>query len=123
MVGPWFNHRLFSWAFRHIHYDHLFFLPVEFVLEEDGVRYSSELQTLHEDETKLVLDYYHIPYHTLTGTVQDRVDQMARILGFSSFESLDRIPGEEILPQLLSQIEYDYLKEKGLASDDGDEDK
>lgn len=114
MVGLWFNHRLFSWAIKHIHYDYVFYLPIEFVLEEDGVRYSSELQEQHDNETKLILDYNHIPYHTLTGTVQDRVDQLAGILGFDSFKSLDKIPDEQVVSNLLMQIEYDsdVYKEK-----------
>ncbi len=91
MVGPWFNHRLYSWAIRHIYYDYLFYLPIEFPLEDDGVRYGLEIQEQHDRETRLILDYHHIPYHTLTGSVQDRVDQMAAILGFPSFEGMDKL--------------------------------
>lgn len=114
MVGLWFNYRLMNWAIRHIHYDYLFYLPIEFPLEEDGVRYGRELQEQHDNETRLILDYHHIPYHTLTGTVQDRVDQLAGILGFDSFKSLDKIPDEQIVSNLLTQIEYgsEVYKEK-----------
>ncbi len=90
MVEPQFNHRLFTWAIKHIHYDYLFYLPVEFSLEEDGVRYGSELQEMHDKETKLILDYHHIPYHEITGTVDERLGQIGTVLGFDSFNLLDK---------------------------------
>ncbi len=109
MVGLWFNYRLMNWAIRHIHYDYLFYLPVEFELEEDGVRYGSEIQEIHDEETKLMLDYYHIPYHELVGSVQERLDQIASILGFSSFEGMDRLePTMEI--EYLGETIYEEKK-------------
>lgn len=81
LVGPWFNYRLMSWAMKHIWYDHVFYIPIEFSLEQDGIRYSDlEFQKLHDRETKLILDFYKIPYHVITGTIEERLDQIQRIL-------------------------------------------
>ncbi len=110
MVDLQFNRRLFTWAIKHIHYDYLFYLPVEFELEVDGIRYGSELQELHDKETKLVMDYHHIPYHTLTGSVQERLDQMGIILGLSGFDSLDRLSEEDIT----DTVDFDYEEVHGL---------
>lgn len=79
-VGPWFNYRLFSWAIRYVYYDYVFYVPIEFPLEEDGIRPDTATQYLMDRELHLILDFYHIPYHTLTGTIQERMEKIGGIL-------------------------------------------
>lgn len=82
-VGLDYHRRLFNWAIQHISYDYVFYLPIEFPLEDDGVRFTDkEFQQAHDKEVKLILDYYHIPYHSLTGSLADRVRQVRLIVGF-----------------------------------------
>lgn len=80
-VNPWYHWWLFNWGFKHIYYDYVFYLPVEFPLEADGVRYGEELQESVDEEIELILDFYHIPYHIITGTVEERYEQVCNILG------------------------------------------
>jgi len=80
-IGLDFNRRLFNWAIRHINYDFVFYVPIEFPLEKDGIRYEdTEFQILHDRETKMILDYYYIPYHTITGSIYQRISQVRTIL-------------------------------------------
>lgn len=78
-----FHLNLFHWAVKHIWYDYLFYLPVEFELEEDGVRPEGrEFQLQHDRRLKLILDYHQVPYHTLTGTVLERTQQIRNVLDY-----------------------------------------
>lgn len=80
-IGLDFNRHLFNWAVRHITYDFVFYIPIEFPLVEDGIRYTdTEFQILHDKETKLILEYHHIPYHKISGSVSQRIDQVRTIL-------------------------------------------
>lgn len=80
-IGLAFNRRLIDWSCRHITYDFIFYVPVEFGLERDGIRPDDEsFRLLHDYETRVLLDYYHIPYHKICGTVQQRLDTLRSIL-------------------------------------------
>jgi|SRR3970040_646609 len=84
LQGQWFEYRLMSWAVKNVWYDHVFYVPIEFPLEQDGIRYTDpEFQKQHDRETRLILDFYKIPYHTLTGSVDDRLDQIQHVLGLN----------------------------------------
>ena len=80
-VDFWYHSRLFNWGFKHIYYDHVFYIPIEFPLESDGVRYGEELQPIIDKDIKLILDFYHIPYHVIEGTVEERYKLVCQIVG------------------------------------------
>jgi hypothetical protein len=78
-----FHRNLFHWAKNHIWYDYLFYVPIEFDLISDGVRPDGrKYQLQHDKRLKLILDYHGVPYHTLTGTLEQRVQQMKDVLGY-----------------------------------------
>jgi len=82
-VNSDFHLNLFHWAMHHIWYDYLFYVPVEFDLVEDGIRPEGrDFQLLHDKRLKAILDYNQIPYHTLTGTIEKRTQQVKDILGY-----------------------------------------
>lgn len=57
------------------------YIPIEFPLEDDGVRYTDpELQRKIDDEIKNELIKLNIPYHTITGTIEQRVEQLKQII-------------------------------------------
>lgn len=81
LVGLEYHRDLFNWARCHINYDYIFYVPIEFPLERDGVRYDDKgFQILHDRETKLILDYHHIPYHVIRGSTPQRLAQLRGIL-------------------------------------------
>ncbi len=59
---------------RNANYDFVFYLPVEFPMEEDGFR-SKDLQPVVDATYKEFLDEKNIKYITLTGSVNERVEQ------------------------------------------------
>ena len=82
-VHPDFHYHLMKWAVRHIWYDYVFYVPIEFPLVNDGVRFSDpSFQIAHDKTLKLILDYHGVPYHTIRGTVDERVQQVKDILGY-----------------------------------------
>ncbi len=69
-VHPWYHDMLYTWAYKHIWYDHIFYiLPTGPV---DPVR-SQELNS--------VVQYARVPFHILTGSTKDKIDQVKVILG------------------------------------------
>lgn len=89
MVDPWYHWWLFNWGFKHIYYDHVFYLPVEFDIEDDGLRYDEVLQEVINSDIQLILDFYHVPYHTIEGTVEERYASICKILGLEPIVSED----------------------------------
>lgn len=80
-MGMEFHRRLIDWSCRHIDYDFLFYIPIEFDLERDGIRPDDEsFREMHDRETRVLLDYYHVPYHKIHGTIQQRLDMLRSIL-------------------------------------------
>ena len=80
--GRDFDRRLLDWCMRNVYYHYVFYLPIEFPLIDDGVRYTDvDFQKQHDKETKLIMDYWRIPYHTITGSLDERVEQVKNILG------------------------------------------
>lgn len=81
-VSSDFHQYLFHWAKTHIWYDYLFYVPIEISLEDDGIRPpGKDFQISHDRCLKALLDYYRIPYHTITGTIEERMEQIRRIMG------------------------------------------
>lgn len=59
---------------RNADYDFVFYLPIEFPMEEDGYR-SKKLQPVVDKAYKEYLERKGIKYITLTGSVEERVKQ------------------------------------------------
>lgn len=82
MINPWFNHHLFSWVTKNIYYDYVFYVPIEFDIVNDGVRYiDKDLQVQIDKEIVLILNFFHIPYHSITGSVEERIIKVRSIIG------------------------------------------
>jgi nicotinamide riboside kinase len=59
-------------------YDLVFYIPIEFPLEKDGVRFEDdEYQKIIDLQIIKYLKRYKIPYITLTGTLEERLKQIA----------------------------------------------
>jgi hypothetical protein len=64
-----------------IHYDYLFYIPIEIKLKNDNFRpLNLEYQEKIDKEIKYLLDKYNIKYHTITGTIQERIDKIEAII-------------------------------------------
>jgi len=64
-----------------IHYDYLFYIPIEIELKNDNFRpLDREYQLKIDKEIKYLLNNYNIKYHTITGTIQQRIDKIETIL-------------------------------------------
>ena len=62
-------------------YDFVFFLPVEFAPEQDGVRlYTDQMENI-SNRIKEFLDLHNIKYHELKGSVRERADKALKIIG------------------------------------------
>jgi nicotinamide riboside kinase len=63
---------------RNAYYDFVFYLPIEFPIEDDGVRsLDVNFQKNVDDRYKQVLDQWNVSYITLTGSIENRVKQAA----------------------------------------------
>lgn len=57
------------------------YFPIEFDVVDDGVRSTEEEFRHYIDRTiKELMDDAHIPYHTITGTVEERIKQVDEII-------------------------------------------
>lgn len=57
------------------------YIPIEFELEDDGVRFTDvELQKRIDDEMKQIINKYDIKYITLTGSVEDRLNTLLKLI-------------------------------------------
>lgn len=110
-VSPWYYWWLFNWGFKHIYYDHVFYLPVEFPLEKDGVRYGEELQYTVDKEIRLILDFYHIPYHTVEGTIEERYELLCQFMGIEPLEFDKDV--FDVGKVELENMRFDYDEEGG----------
>jgi len=68
-IDPWYHHTLFSWAAKRIWYDYLFYI-------QPTVADTEKIKGSVEKELGLIVTFHHIPFHILTGSLQDKVDQI-----------------------------------------------
>ena len=61
------------------HYDFVFYIPIEFPMEEDGLR-SKELQPIVDKYYKEYLERRGIKYTTLSGSPEERISQALEYL-------------------------------------------
>ena len=58
-----------------------FYIPIEFELEDDGVRFVDfELQKKVDEELKKSIEKYNIKTTKLTGSVEERIEQIQQAL-------------------------------------------
>jgi len=62
-------------------YDFVFFLPVEFTPEQDGVRLYTDQTENISNRIKEFLNSHNIKHYELGGSVQDRTDKALKIIG------------------------------------------
>jgi len=63
------------------HYDIVFYLPIEFPMESDGIRSNDEnFRIKIDDQYKNFLKKQRIQYSTLTGSIKERVQQALKSL-------------------------------------------
>jgi len=66
---------------EHIPYSTVYYIPIEFKLEDDWLRFIwDEFQQVIDDRILRLLKEFKINYITLTGTVKERVDTITRNL-------------------------------------------
>jgi len=62
-------------------YDIIFYCPIEFEMEEDGVRDGDQwFRNQIDQRIKHHLDHYNMNYVTLTGTIEERMNQIREAL-------------------------------------------
>jgi len=69
-VSPWYHEILFAWAFKRIWYDYLFYIHPTYSV--DPVR---------ERELSTLISYSRVPFHALSGSTEDKIDQIRVIIG------------------------------------------
>jgi nicotinamide riboside kinase len=67
---------------KHCHsYDFIFYVPIEFAPLDDGTREGDEdFQNAIDEEIRELLKLYELTYHTVNGTVPERVAQVMSVL-------------------------------------------
>ncbi|MFN2614160.1 MAG: AAA family ATPase [Actinomycetota bacterium] len=60
-------------------YTHVFYLPIEFPIVPDGLRpMDTEFQNDIDHRVRSILERYDVGYRPLTGTVEERLDELVR---------------------------------------------
>ena len=66
---------------NNISYDHIFYLPVEFAIEDDGVRSTNiEFQTAIDSRYRNLIDEWGIKYTVLTGSIENRLAAVLNLI-------------------------------------------
>src|SRR5205807_9301849 len=62
-------------------YDHVFYLPIEFPIVPDELRPDDPaFQAEIDSRVHRLLDTYGVPYHTLTGSIEERQDRVRALV-------------------------------------------
>jgi thymidylate kinase len=62
-------------------YNFIFYVPIEFAPQDDGTRESDhDFQRAIDEEIRELLKTYNLTYHTINGTVPERVTQVMSVL-------------------------------------------
>ena len=69
-VNPWYHQLLFTWSFKHIWYDHVFYINP-----------TGPVDPVRERELSIVVSYSRVPFHVLSGDTKDKIDQVKVLLG------------------------------------------
>lgn len=75
--------KLFEWAMKDLPGYEVFYIPREFAMCKDGIRYQDEAYALDVDEKiKNFLDIMNVPYHIVRGDMKTRVQTVKDAIGF-----------------------------------------
>ncbi|OON70192.1 AAA family ATPase [Hymenobacter sp. CRA2] len=86
----WYSYAYFGRAEPELHalaracrerYTYTFVCAPDFPFEQDGTRASAEVQAVQQSTILLQLDLLGIPYQLLTGSIAERIEQVAAVLG------------------------------------------
>jgi len=69
-VSPWYHEMLFAWAFKRIWYDYLFYIYP-----------AGPVDPARERELNAVVTYSRVPFHILSGSTKDKIDQVKVTMG------------------------------------------
>jgi nicotinamide riboside kinase len=87
----WLESRAIATLDLRARYDEVFYLPVEFPIVLDGLRPDDTgFQADVDRRIRALLDGEDVAFHTLSGTVEDRQEQVRKVLGPERFERGDR---------------------------------
>lgn len=80
--------KLYQWAMQDLPGYHIFYVPREFSLKKDGVRYQEEEFAVMLDK-KIIsfLDIMNVPYTVVQGDMAARVNRVKEIIGFENRRS------------------------------------
>lgn len=72
--------QIFHQAQKFIKYDILFYVPIEFKIEDDGFRpIDPEYQNNFDYELRNLLHFYSVPFYMLTGSIEQRINKAQEI--------------------------------------------
>lgn len=75
--------KLYEWAMRDIPEYEIFYIPREFGMERDGIRYQDDdFAVVIDNKIKNFLDIMNVPYTIVTGTLEERVRKVKEKIGF-----------------------------------------
>ncbi|MDQ4133433.1 MAG: ATP-binding protein [Actinomycetota bacterium] len=78
----WFEAREIAVLDLRARYDFVFYLPIEFPIVLDGLRPDdTAFQADIDRRIKALLDGEDVPYHTLTGSIEERSNEVRRMVG------------------------------------------
>ena len=79
--GLTFYKQRFNLGVQLIHYDYLFYLPIEFQLKDDNYRPTTiEYQYKIDTELNKLFKEYNVNYTTITGTIEQRLSRIKYFL-------------------------------------------
>ncbi|MBE0466517.1 MAG: ATP-binding protein [Candidatus Desulforudis sp.] len=74
---------LFNWAMKDLSGYEIFYIPREFEVMEDGVRYQDhEAAAVLDSKIKAMLDIMNVPYMVISGDLETRVQTVMNKIGF-----------------------------------------
>ncbi|WP_245779644.1 AAA family ATPase [Desulfoscipio geothermicus] len=80
--------KLFEWAMKDLPGYEVFYIPREFAVEKDGIRYQDDdFAVVVDQKIKNFLDIMNVPYHIITGDLRTRVEKVKEIIGFEQLRS------------------------------------
>lgn len=83
--------KLFEWAMKDIPNYEVFYIPREFAMDKDGIRYQDEeFANIVDQKIKNFLDIMNVPYHVVQGDLETRVKTVKEVIGFEDKRKVPR---------------------------------
>ncbi|MGH9149294.1 MAG: AAA family ATPase [Acidimicrobiales bacterium] len=81
----WFEAREIAVLDLRARYDHVFYLPIEFPIVLDGLRPDdTDFQAEIDRRMRVLLETHDVEHHSLTGSIDERAEQVRKLVGRSS---------------------------------------